>query len=237
MSSLATLRFFTTPAHPCSYLEDRQATTLFVDPRARITPELYSELSQHGFRRSGEFIYRPHCVGCDACIPARIAVDEFHPRRRHQRTIRANNDLSVEQEPAAFSLEHYRLYARYIEARHADGDMFPPSEEQFCSFLMSDWSDTRFYSFRLDGHLIAVAVADQLNDGLSAVYTYFDPDLDRRSLGNRAILWQIDECRRLGLPYLYLGYWVPPCQKMAYKRDFQPFEILIDGVGQRYRPE
>lgn len=229
MSNLSTLRFFTTPAHNCSYLEDRQATTLFVDPQARITPALYSELSLMGFRRSGDFLYRPHCNGCNACIPARIPVDRFRPRRRHRRTLRDNRDLEVVQEPAGFAGEYYQLYSRYIEQRHVDGDMYPPSEEQFQSFLVSSWSDTRFYSFRRQGELLAVAVTDRLNDGLSAVYTFFQPDLPRRSLGNQAVLWQIEECRRLGLPYLYLGYWVRECEKMAYKSDFHPLEILIDG--------
>lgn len=236
MSNLSTLRFFTTPAHNCSYLEDRQATTLFVDPQARITPELYSELSLMGFRRSGDFLYRPHCAGCNACIPARIPVNRFQARRRHRRTWKANADIQARREPARFDPEYYQLYARYIERRHVDGDMYPPSEEQFQSFLMSSWSDTRFYGFRRGDELLGVAVTDRLEDGLSAVYTFFHPDFTERSLGNLAILWQIEECRRLGLPYLYLGYWVRECEKMAYKSDFHPLEILIDGVWREKIP-
>lgn len=233
MSDLSTLRFFRTPAHQCSYLEDRQATTLFVDPQANITPGMYSELSRMGFRRSGDFLYRPHCQGCDACIPARIPVNEFRPHRRHRRTLRDNQDIHVLHQPAGFSMEIYRLYARYIEARHGDGDMYPPSEEQFCNFLMSQWSDTRFHCFYLGDRLVSVAVVDRLQDGLSAVYTFFDPAFSRRGPGNLAVLEEMEECRRQGLPYLYLGYWVRQCRKMNYKRNFTPLELLVDGRWQR----
>lgn len=229
MSNLSTLRFFTTPAHACSYLEDRQAVTLFVDPHARINPQLYSDLTEMGFRRSGDYIYRPHCQGCNACIPARVDCAAFRPRRRHRRVLAANRDLQVESMAPTFNRELYLLYSRYIESRHGDGDMFPPTQEQFASFLMSSWSDTRFHCARLDGRLVAVAVTDQLADGMSAVYTFFDPDLEHRSLGTWAILWQIEHARRQSLPWLYLGYWVSGCRKMEYKQDFQPLQLYRDG--------
>jgi len=233
MTDLSNLRFFSTPAHACSYLEDRQATTLFVDPNANITAELYHELSGLGFRRSGEYLYRPHCKGCQACIPVRIPAGSFVPRRRHKRILKRNEDLDVSLEPARFTPELYRLYARYIESRHGDGDMFPPSEEQFASFLMSDWSDTLFACFRLHGKLKAVAVIDQLGQGLSAVYTFYDPTEHTRSLGTHAILWQIDHCQALGVEHLYLGYWIKDCQKMRYKDQFAPLEYFADGHWRR----
>ncbi len=229
MSDLSTLRFFSTPAHTCSYLEDREATTLFVDPHARITNRLYTDLSRMGFRRSGDYLYRPHCRGCDACIPARVDTRYFSPRRRHRRILRANRDLRVERIEPVYTPELYRLYSRYIESRHGNGDMYPPSQEQFTSFLMSRWSDTAFYCFREGDRLRAVAVTDRLEDGLSAVYTFFEPELPRRSLGTWAILWQIEECRRQGLPWLYLGYWISACAKMRYKDDFRPLQLLRNG--------
>lgn len=229
MTDLSTLRFFSTPAHACSYLEDRKATTLFVDPNAEITPELYRELSSMGFRRSGDYLYRPHCKGCQACIPVRIPVQEFTLRRRHKRIMKRNSDLDVELIPARFQMDLYRLYSRYIESRHGDGDMYPPSEEQFASFLMSDWSETHFCCFRLNGELVAVAVVDQLRKGLSAVYTFFDPNLATRSLGTYAILWQIEHCQSEQIPHLYLGYWIRDCQKMSYKDQFAPLEYFTDG--------
>ena len=232
MSNLSTLRFFTTPAHACSYLEDRQAVTLFVDPHARISPSLYSDLTEMGFRRSGDYIYRPHCQSCSACIPARVDCGLFRPRRRHRRILRANADLQVETIEPTFNRELYTLYSRYIESRHGDGDMFPPTQEQFASFLMSSWSETRFHCARLNGELVAVAVTDRLRDGLSAVYTFYEPSLDERSLGTWAILWQIEHCRSKGLPWLYLGYWIQGCRKMRYKNDFKPLQLYQDGEWQ-----
>lgn len=229
MTDLSALRFFSTPAHSCSYLEDRLATTLFVDPNVDITPELYLELSSIGFRRSGDYLYRPHCRGCQACIPVRIPVALFTPRRSHRRLLRRNIDLVTTREPARFHPEFYRLYARYIESKHGDGDMFPPSEEQFASFLMSDWSNTQFACFRLGGKLVAVAVLDQLSHGISAVYTFYEPTLPERSLGTLAVLWQIELCKSLQLPYVYLGYWIRDCQKMRYKDQFKPLEYFTDG--------
>ena len=210
MSDLSELRFFRTPAHPCSYLEGRQAATLFVDPQTPLDARLYSELSRLGFRR--------------------VRVADFRPRRRHRRLIKRNSDLTVSEEPARYTREIYRLYARYIDQRHGDGDMFPPSEEQFTGFLTCDWADTRFHCFRdADDTLLAVAVTDHLDDGLSAVYTFFDPDQEARGLGVNALLWQIQASHRLGLPYLYLGYWIRQCQKMSYKSQYQPLELLRDG--------
>lgn len=235
MTGMSTLRFFRTPAHPCSYLAGREATTLFVDPSTPISGALYTTLSQRGFRRSGEFLYRPHCEACQACIPVRLPVARFAWRRRHRRLLRQHATLTVEEQPARFDSELYQLYARYIHARHHDGDMYPPSEEQFRGFLVSNWSDTRFYCFRRAGTLVAVAVVDRLLDGMSAVYTFYDPDDTRAGYGNLAILWQLQRCQREGLPYLYLGYWVDGCRKMAYKSEFLPAERLIDGHWQEVR--
>ena len=231
MSDLATLRFFSTPAHACSYLEEHQATSLFVDPHARITPRLYADLTQMGFRRSGDYLYRPQCGNCQACIPARVRVADFTPNRSQRRVMRRNAGLQVEVIAPRFTNELYQLYSRYIERRHGDGDMFPPTQEQFASFLMSSWSDTRFCCLRDDdGALLAVAVMDQLDDGLSAVYSFYEPNLPERGLGTQAILWQIQHCQTLGLPYLYLGYWIRRCRKMRYKQAFQPLELLQEGA-------
>lgn len=231
MSDLAQLKFFATPQHACSYLEDRQATTLFVDPAARIDNPMYSALSSLGFRRSGRHIYRPHCESCSACIPIRLPVARFDLRRSQRRVWQRNRDLEVALAAPELTDENYALYARYIEQRHADGDMHPPSPEQFRSFLLCDWSDTRFVEFRHDGRLLAVAVVDQVQDGLSAIYTFFDPTEGERSLGVHAILWQISYAAELGLPYLYLGYWIKQCQKMSYKSSYRPREMFI---GERW---
>lgn len=230
MSDLSTLKFFKTPAHACSYLEDHQATTLFVDPEAQIDRRLYSELSLIGFRRSGDYLYRPHCVGCDACIPVRIPVAEFQARRRHRRVLNQASALHMEVEDARFTPALYQLYARYIRMRHGDGDMYPPSEEQFASFLMSKWSHTRFLVMYQDQAPVAVAVTDILEDGLSAVYTFFDPAIESLSPGTLAILRQIELCRTLKRPHLYLGYYIRNCRKMSYKNTFSPLEAFRDNA-------
>lgn len=225
-SQLDSVRLLATLPHPCGYLPDREATTVFVDPQTPIDQRLYSRLSELGFRRSGGYLYRPQCAACQACVPARVPVSLFVPDRKQRRCWRRNKDLDIFHVESIDTDEHYELYARYIERRHADGEMYPPSRDQFRSFLTQAWGSTRYIEFRARGRLVAVAVTDLLTAGLSAIYTFFDPDEDKRSLGSYCILYQIEWARRLGLPSLYLGYWIEQCQKMAYKSQFQPTELL-----------
>jgi arginine-tRNA-protein transferase len=225
---LSDKQFYLTPSHPCSYLDDRSARTLFLDPRETVSQSLYGMLSLAGFRRSGSHLYRPHCDGCQACVPVRVPIDRFRWSRRFRRVAAANADLRLALEEPAFTRSYFDLYARYIEGRHWDGDMFPPSEDQFRSFLLCNWSRTLFLTMYDGPTLVALAVTDQLDDGLSAIYTFFDPALDERSLGVYAVLSQIAECRRRGLPYLYLGYWIRDCAKMRYKTDYRPVELLVN---------
>jgi len=222
------LRFFLTVPHACSYLAGREATTLFLDPQESPGQGVYDSLALLGFRRSGRHLYRPHCEGCSACISVRLPVAEFAPNRSQRRLIRRNADLTLHLRPAIFDPEHYGLYAHYIRPRHADGDMYPPSHEQYRTFLTLDQEYARLLEFRLAGRLVAVAAFDQLEHGLSAIYTFFDPDpaLERRSLGTFAVLTLVEQARRRGLPHVYLGYWIRECRKMAYKQAFQPLEML-----------
>jgi len=229
MSSLRTLVFFATPAHDCSYLPQREATTMFVDPRAHIDRKLYSQLTSLGFRRSGSHYYRPHCKQCNACIPVRLNVNDFRPDRGQRRVMKKNCDLECKLVPAAFSESYYRLYANYVELRHKDGDMYPPSREQFTSFLVEGATESWFLEMRINGELVALAAVDALDEGLSALYTVFDPAFEHRSLGTFAVLWQIEEARRRNFPHLYLGYWIKQCRKMNYKTRFKPIEALQDG--------
>jgi arginine-tRNA-protein transferase len=220
---------FATHPHECSYLPEEQATTLFVDPAAHVDVRLYSQLSELGFRRSGPHLYRPHCAGCDACIPARIPVADFKPNRQQRRIWQRNQDLRVEDRIDLSGDEFYDLYARYIEGRHRDGDMYPPTRQQFESFLTREWGATHYYCTYAEDRLIAVAVVDTIDSGLSAIYTFFDPDMTARSLGVYAVLWQIQEARKQGLASVYLGYWIKQCRKMAYKINYRPVELLISG--------
>lgn len=228
MTDLSTLKLFATQPHPCSYLDNQEATTLFVDPEAKVDRELYTQLSQLGFRRSGAHLYRPQCLRCQACISCRIPVHLFKPNRNQRRCWQRNQDLSLHLVSSIKTQEHYRLYAKYIEVRHQNGDMFPPSEEQYSAFLTSEWNLTHYIEFRQQDRLIGVAVCDHLADGLSAVYTFYDPEEEARSLGKFAILVQIEKARELGLGYVYLGYWIKECEKMNYKIQYRPAELLIN---------
>lgn len=228
MTELAHLKFYATQPHPCSYLPGEEATTLFLDPAQPMDARIYAQLSEVGFRRSGEHLYRPHCQNCSACIAARLPAALFQPNRQQRRIIRRNQNLQVRAAPPQISDEYYQLYARYIEQRHADGDMYPPSREQFATFLVRDLAFTRFYEFRQGERLLALAVTDVLPNGLSAVYTFYEPDEERRSLGRYAILWQLAETRRLGLDALYLGYWIRNCRKMNYKTQYRPIELFVN---------
>ncbi len=230
MTNLQTLNFYATPEHDCSYLQNRIAKTLFVDPQVSIDQGTYSQLSDLGFRRSGQHIYRPHCHDCNACISVRVPVKHFKPSKSQRRIINKNSDLTIHESTPKFTEEYYALYSRYINERHQDGDMYPPSFEQFDSFLVQTNKNTTFYEFRTPDHtLIALTVVDALSQGLSAIYTFFDPDYEKRSLGSYCILWEIEQCQRKDYPYLYLGYWIKNCRKMNYKIAFTPFEFLLNG--------
>lgn len=228
MTDLSTIRLFATHPHSCSYLENKHATTVFVDPNEKMDAQLYSQLSELGFRRSGGHVYRPKCQNCQACIPARIPVQFFEANRQQRRCWKRNQDLQLRVLENIDSNEHYQLYERYIAERHNDGDMYPASRSQFRSFLTREWGVTQYLELRLEGKLVGVAVCDQMENALSAVYTYFDPNLHRRSLGIYAVLLQIQRAQELGLKYIYLGYWIKASTKMNYKTQFRPLELLIN---------
>ena len=221
------IRLYMGLEHECSYLPPRPARSAFVDPAMALDAGQYGELLKLGFRRSGEFVYRPACEGCHACIPARIPVADFSPNRSQRRCLRRNQDLQWTQVPA-LSRAHFGLYKKYLRARHADGGMDADNEQAFHRFLDAAWPGTEYWSVSCDGRNCAVAVVDTVPGALSAVYCFFDPELSDRSLGSYCILLQIQEARRRGLDYLYMGYWISGCRKMDYKARFRPMEQLRD---------
>jgi leucyl-tRNA---protein transferase len=235
VTRLSELKLYATHPHPCSYLPNQDATTLFIDPQAKLDRSLYSQLSDLGFRRSGDHIYRPRCEHCAACIPVRLPVQEFRANRKQKRCWTRNQDLHVTVTQQLNSELHYPLYAEYISGRHSDGDMYPPSQDQFQSFLKPAWQSTDYLEFWLGQDLLGVAVSDRLEQGLSAIYTFYSPDPahQQRSLGVFAVLYQIYRAHHLDLDYVYLGYWVNGCRKMAYKNEYQPQELLIEQHWQR----
>lgn len=228
------LRFFATQPHSCSYLPDRLAVSVVADPEAELNPVLYGGLLEMGFRRSGAHVYAPHCPGCRDCVPVRIPVDEFRPDRSQRRNARLNADVEVIRTRPRYTDEYFELYARYLAVRHPGGGMDRPTPESFLDFLIAPWCETFFAELRLDGRLLGVAVTDVVPGALSAVYTFYDPQLGAaRGLGVQAVLWQVAEARRRGLSHLYLGYWIQDCAKMRYKNRFRPLEGLVEGRWRR----
>lgn len=231
------LQLYLSPTHRCSYLPERSASTLFVDPATSLNPNIYGQLLQQGFRRSSNHVYRPHCEACTACQSARLPVKQFKPRRSQRRIQQRNDrDIRIRVLSADFQQEHFELYQRYTTGRHPDGEMANMDQQQYLEFLTSHWCNTEFLEFRLEGNLVALAVTDRVPDGLSAVYTFFDPDLATRALGVYAILSQIRRAQECGLQWMYLGYWIKECPKMSYKTDYRPLQLFADGDWQAFSP-
>ncbi len=220
------MRLFHTGEHACGYWPERTARDLVLDPRDPRLPDFYPTALGWGFRRSGNIVYRPHCIGCRACVAVRIPVTEFMPDRSQRRCAARNRQVEMRITAADRTDEHLSLYQRYLAARHPGGGMDAHGASEFDQFLIGNLSQTRFLEFRENGALLAVAVTDMTPNALSAVYTFYEPGLEQRGLGTLAILRQLEWARQESRAYLYLGYWIDGHRKMDYKRRFHPLEAF-----------
>ena len=231
------LQFYITTPYPCSYLTDRQARSQVATPSHLISSDVYSNLVQLGFRRSGIYTYRPQCDRCHACVPVRIVADALLPSRAQRRSLQRHGYLRAYMRELDFQEEHYDLYRRYQIARHPGGGMDQDNVEQYCQFLLQSSIDTKLVEFCDATSVRIVSIIDEVEDGLSSVYTFYDPSIVGASYGTYNILWQAKLCREMGLSYLYLGYWIRESNKMNYKINFQPLEGYVNGSWQLLTPE
>ena len=250
---ISALHFYLTAPYPCSYLPDLQARSQVATPTFLINTPLYSELVRHGFRRSSAYIYRPRCDTCNACVQMRVVAKQFNPNRSQRRAWKEHADLRATLHPLEDKDEYYELYQRYQRARHRNGGMDNDDREAYKTFLLQSHIDTLLVEFRdppghaqdrpfdlaqdRQGTLRMVSVIDLLNDGLSSVYTFFDPDVPRANYGVYNVLWQIELCKKLDLDYVYLGYWIKNSRKMSYKARYQPAEGLQNGTWQALKDD
>ena len=223
--------FYTTAPLPCPYVAGRTERKIVTEITGAEAEALHDRLSRAGFRRSHNIAYAPVCPSCTACVPIRIPVARFEPGRNLRRIARDNAAVTGFEAAARATAEQFQLFQRYQQSRHSEGDMAGMSFYDYRAMVEDTPIETMIVEFRdPDERLIGACLTDRLGDGLSAVYSYFAPGLDKRSLGTYAILWLIERARQLGLPHVYLGYWVPESRKMAYKARFTPTEILSRGT-------
>lgn len=235
---IQTLQFYVTTPYPCGYIAKNLAQSLIASPHHSVNTDVYSDLINQGFRRSGKFSYRPHCEHCNKCVPVRIVLDQFIPTRSQKRAYKQHQHLTATILPLGFYPSHFALYVEYQGLRHATEENInqeteTSEEHQYKQFLCQSHVDSLMVEFR-DEHdqVKIVSVIDIVKNGISAVYTFYDATKVKASYGTYAIMWLIDWTKQRRLPYVYLGYWIQESPKMAYKEKFKTQQKLIDGEWQ-----
>jgi len=222
------IKLYETVIDDCPYIEGERSASILVDPEHKVDENLFGLLSRSGFRRSGEMLYTPKCPSCNACVSVRIPVDEFKASKSQKRVWRKNGDIKIGIEEVEFNQEHFDLYLKYQKARHPESSMCDEDPSKYITFINSAYSRSRFLTITIDEQLIGISVVDQFNGGISAVYTFFDPDYSKRSLGTYVILYMVKLARLRKIPFVYLGYWIDESNKMNYKRNFRPLQGYIN---------
>ncbi len=221
-------KLYMSAPHNCTYLREKTASTLMLEPDYPLTGSQFSVLLKSGYRRSGDIVYKPHCYTCNACISVRIPVWEYSPSRAQKRCFRRNQDVQTKILNPSFHNEHFDLFCRYQSWRHSGDIMDHNNPIRYRQFMIDTIVKTIFMEFRIENELLALSVCDLSDDGISAVYTIFDPAHEKRGLGTFAIMKQVEYAKEHDLEYVYLGHWIKQCQKMNYKVRFKPLEAYID---------
>ena len=229
---LEEIQFYVTTKYACGYITGQDAQSIVATPYKIINSKNFNNLINNGFRRSGQYVYKPNCKNCSACIPIRLLAQNFTPSKSQKRVRKYLNKLTVKVLPLTFDEEHYELYVQYQNKRHRTSNEEEDDIADYNDFLIKSNVNSNIIEFRLDNKLKIVSIVDFVNDGISAVYTFYDCDNNKLSLGTISIIWLLDLCKRENLKFLYLGYWINESQKMKYKTNFKPYELMIEGVWQ-----
>ena len=230
--SFEKIQFYKTTEYNCSYIDKMDAQSLVVTPYKSIDQNIFQDLIEKGFRRSGQYIYKPSCKSCTACIPIRLSVQKFLSSSSQKRVFKKHQHFDVREVSLTFKQEHFDLYSKYQNKRHSSINNDQNKIDDYNDFLIKSNVNSKLVEFWDGGLLKIVSIIDMMSDGISAVYTFFDPDDEKVSYGTYSIIWLINWCKIQQFKYMYLGYWIGECNKMKYKTNFKPYELYIKGYWQ-----
>ena len=229
---LKKIQFYVTTEYSCGYISGQDAQSIVATPYKNINSKNFKSLISQGYRRSGQYVYKPNCKNCSACTPIRLLTSNFNASRSQKRAKKYLDTLSVKLLPLSFNEDHYNLYVDYQNKRHRNNNESEDDISDYNDFLIKSNVNSKIVEFRLNNDLKMITIIDIIDDGISAVYTFYDCGDQKLSLGTMSIIWLIEFCKKEDIPFLYLGYWIHASQKMKYKTNFKPYELMIEGVWQ-----